>query len=977
MFEGRVGVAFIASGLNRKGVAPARWRRTVNPESLKTFYVQARAQRRGWLVVGVTLGLALALHALARAFPDSLGGASAFALPVALIALGVIAFLLLHYAEQLGGERRNVRRLSELQSQYGVAESLAVLGSWVYDLGEDRFHWSDGSFRVFGIDPSQPAPSPKAFFICVHPEDQVRWQSAHRRAIKHGSEVRIEYRYTKHGTDQIWVRSVARPETDRSGRTVRLAGIVQDISAMRAMAQQLAASEAKFRDLTQLSADWVWETDTEHRLSFMSDSVVAALGGDWIKAGIGKHRWEGRTIDFPKADWERHRADLAATRPFEGFEFGILDPQTNVHHVSLSGRPIFDDAGRFKGYRGVGRSVTRERQQQLLLQVESEMASIMREQTEPERVITALIITLCGLMGWSGGAHLVQIPGTRALTVRERWGSPALTRMLTDLPAQLPMSRDGVEGRAWSTGQAVWLPDLGTEPDFAARYQASALGQNAAFIAPIMDESHNVLSALLFFSPVGFRAEHLLQQMAEILSRTMSLYLQRKTAEKRLMHASLHDALTGLPNRVYLTHQLEDALRNERPAAVLYVDLDRFKLINDTLGHSVGDQVLIEVARRFRESIRTGDVAGRIGGDEFILLLLDLRDRTEIEQIARKVLAAIEKPFVLMNRAYFLSASIGLAVSPDDGRDAHLLIKCADSAMYRVKSAGRNDVQFFAGDLSDERSDQLQLGAEFPLALQRGEVDLYYQPVLAVGERRIVGIEGLMRWRHPVRGLLLPDKFLPAAEQSNLVREIGLWAIRRALDDRVEIGLDRFEDVAISVNISPRQLAEDGFLGQLNALLAERHFPPALLRLELTENALIDNSDKTVALLAELRRLGIKVIIDNFGTGYASLSYLKNLPVDGLKIDRTFIRGLPEDRGNAAIIQAITTLAGKLGLQAMAEGVETAAEMRALRSFECDSMQGSFISEPLPLSQLKDFLESLPQLRQMHLVKLGTENGST
>ncbi len=243
--------------------------------------------------------------------------------------------------------------------------------------------------------------------------------------------------------------------------------------------------------------------------------------------------------------------------------------------------------------------------------------------------------------------------------------------------------------------------------------------------------------------------------------------------------------------------------------------------------------------------------------------------------------------------------------------------------------------------------------------------------MLAVGERRIVGIEALMRWRHPVRGLLLPEKFLPAAEQSNLVREVGLWAIRRALDDRVELGLDKFEEVAISVNISPRQLAEDGFLAQLNALLTERNVPPSLLRLELTENALIDNSDKTVALLAELRRLGVKVIIDNFGTGYASLSYLKNLPVDGLKIDRTFIRGLPEDRGNAAIIQAITTLAGKLGLQAMAEGVETAAEMRALRTFDCDRMQGSFICAPLPLAQLRDFLDSLPQLRQMHLVNTG------
>ena len=919
-------------------------------------------------MVAVSLSLAIALHVAARAFPESLGGAAAFALPVAMLAIGVIAFVLLRAVEQLAEERRIVRRLGELQAQYGVAESLAVLGSWVYDIGEDRFYWSEGAFRVFGIDPSEAPPSPRAFFICVHPDDQARWQTAHRRAIKHGTEVRIEYRYTKRGTEQIWVRSVARPETDRHGRTLRISGIVQDITAMRAMAQQLAASEAKFRDLTQLSADWVWESDVEHRVSFVSDSAVAAVGGDWIKATVGRRRWEVRTIDFPKADWERHKADLAATRPFDGFEFGMLDPQDHVHHVSLSGRPMFDETGRFRGYRGVGRAVTRERQQQLLLQVESEMASIMREQTEPERVITALIITLCGLMGWTGGAHLVQIPGTRALQVRERWGYPALTRMLSALPAQLQMSRDSVEGRAWSSGDAIWLPDLAAEPEFAERYATASLGQNAAFIAPILDENHAVLSALLFFSPVGFRADDLLRQLAEILSRTMSLYLQRKSAEKRLMHASLHDALTGLPNRVYLTHQLEEALKAERTPAVLYVDLDRYKLINDTLGHSVGDQVLIEVARRFREAIRPGDVAGRIGGDEFILLLMDVQDRTEIDRVARKVLAAIEKPFVLMNRAYFLSASIGVAVAPDDGRDAHLLIKCADSAMYRVKSEGRNDVRFFAGDLSDERSDQLQLGAEFPLALQRGEVDLYYQPVLAVGERRIVGIEGLMRWRHPVRGLLLPEKFLPAAEQSNMIREIGLWAIRRALDDRVELGLDKFEDVAISVNISPRQLAEDGFLAQLNALLAERNVPPSLLRLELTENALIDNSDKTVALLAELRRLGIKVVIDNFGTGYASLSYLKNLPVDGLKIDRTFIRGLPEDRGNAAIIQAITTLAGKLGLQAMAEGVETAAEMRALRAFDCDRMQGSFICAPLPLPQLRDFLESLPQLRQMHLV---------
>jgi EAL domain-containing protein (putative c-di-GMP-specific phosphodiesterase class I) len=278
-------------------------------------------------------------------------------------------------------------------------------------------------------------------------------------------------------------------------------------------------------------------------------------------------------------------------------------------------------------------------------------------------------------------------------------------------------------------------------------------------------------------------------------------------------------------------------------------------------------------------------------------------------------------------------------------------------------------VRFFAGDMSDERTEMLQLASELPLAMQRGDVELYYQPILDVAERRVAGFEALLRWRHPVRGMLLPDRFLPVAEQSNLIRELGLWSIRRALDDRVALGLDRYDDAAVSVNVSVRQLTEDGFLETLHRMLNERGMPARLLRLELTESAFIEHPERTVALIADLRRLGVRVIIDNFGTGYASLSYLKNLPVDGLKIDQVFVRDLPADRGNAAIIQAITTLAAKLGLQAMAEGVETAAELRALRSFDCDQVQGTLIAEPLPFAMLQEFLESLPEVRRMHMVQ--------
>ena len=312
-----------------------------------------------------------------------------------------------------------------------------------------------------------------------------------------------------------------------------------------------------------------------------------------------------------------------------------------------------------------------------------------------------------------------------------------------------------------------------------------------------------------------------------------------------------------------------------------------------------------------------------------------------------------------------------VAISPDDGTDATVLIKCADSSMYQVKSDGRNDVSFFTGGLSDERADQLQLAGELPLAMQRGEVDLHYQPILDVAERRVIGFEALLRWQHPTRGLLRPERFLPAAEQTNLIREIGMWALRRAIEDRIDLGLENYPDAAVSVNISARQFAEDGFLAMLNNLMNERAFAPRLLQIELTESAFIGNAERTVKLIAELRRLGVRVIIDNFGTGYASLSYLKNLPVDGLKIDQAFVRGLPDDRGNAAIVQAITTLCAKLGLLAIAEGVETLDELKALRSLDCDRLQGTLIAEPLPFSRLAEFLETLPEVRRMHLVRDG------
>ncbi|MBE0600101.1 MAG: EAL domain-containing protein [Burkholderiaceae bacterium] len=892
----------------------------------------------------------------------------------ALLAVGVIAVLASVWIVRrargaLARQDHEIDRLSALSRENEAAELLANLGTWVHDLAAEEFFWSDGTFAIFGIDPADGPPSPRGFQICIHAEDQERWREAHKRAVRKGTEARIEYRYVRQGLEVIWIRSVAQPVRDEYGTVVRLQGIVQDISGVRAMQRQLAASETKYRELATLSSDWIWETDAQHRLSSLSDSIDAVLGS-WARATIGERRWDIAGNELLPVDWEEHRRLVESHQPFTNFEYTILDPQRNVHHISLNGRPVFDEGGRFLGYRGTGQNITREKQQRMLLELDGEIARIMREQVDPQRVLSATVVATCAKFSWLGGAHLLRTPS--GIKVAERWGYPSFTRMIGDLPESIELDEDDVEMRCWTSGKAIWLSDMSSQRTFSERYQVDALGARASLIAPILDEHGNVFSALLFLCSVSFRGDTFLRQVAEVLSRTLSLYLQRTTAEQRLLHASQHDPLTNLPNRAYVSRLIEEQLAAFDQLAVLYIDLDRYKTINDTLGHAAGDRVLVEVARRLRAALRERDVIGRMGGDEFVALLPGLSDNAHIERIARGILTSLEKPFVLNDRAYFLSASIGAAISPNDGSEAHALIRAADAAMYQVKDEGRNDLRFSSGEISGEHAAQIKLASELPLAIQRGEVDLYYQPIIDVGKRTAFSIEALLRWRHPKLGLLLPERFLPAAERNNMIREIGFWAIRRAIDDRIKLGLESHGDLSVSVNVSVRQLAEDNFLEFVNELLNERNFPARLLRLEITESAFMDNPERTVALISELRRIGVRVIVDNFGTGYAALSYLKNLPVNGLKIDRAFVTDLAVDRGNAAITQAITTLAAKLGLEVLAEGVETSAELRELRSLGCDLMQGSLISPAIPISELEVFLASLPNLRRMHQVGLAT-----
>lgn len=919
--------------------------------------------RRTALTAGVTAASVGAFYAIESVAPSLHAALARSAVPLLLGAGGVAAVLAQQLFARLVRADDQVARLHSLKKEYGLAEDLALLGSWTYDVAADRYQWSAGTFRVFGVEPKLGAPSRRGFLICVHAEDQQRWQHALRHAIQHGEKLDIEFRYIKDGRHTIWVRGLARPEFDEHGRVVRLTGIAQDTTHARSLAAQLADSEAKFRDLTRMSADWHWETDASHRLSYLSETAEIGLGG-WVRDWIGKREWELPAASFPPTDWHAHRALLDERRPFERLRFTRIDPDGNLVHIELAGRPLADKDGAFVGYRGVGRNITNERQQQVLLRIETEIAEIMREQSDPERVVTALLITLCGTMGWAGGAHLVPVAGRDAVTVRERWGSTAFTQMLAELPAEIALSADTVEARSFTSGKAVWLQDVSTQPAFAARYRTAQIGMASAFVSPVLDEHGRVMSALLFMSPVGFRADRFVSQVAEILSRTLSLYLQRKAAEHKLVQASLHDALTGLPNRVYVMHQLETKLRNGDHVAVLYIDLDRYKAINDTLGHAAGDQVLIEVAQRFRDAIRPDDVAGRIGGDEFVLLLSNAYDQGAVDATARRLLAAVERPFVLQGRAHFLSASIGVAMAPWHGTDAALLLRCADSTMYQVKSEGRNGVRFYSADQSAPQSEPMQLAAELPAALRRGELQLHYEPMVDSGARRLAGIEAVLRWQHPTRGVLEADRFLPSIEPGSAIkRELEQWMLARAIHDRVALGAQHWDGAPVAVNVSSRLLASTELVGQLASLLTKAGLPSRLLAIELTEGALLEDPERAAGRLAEVRALGVRVIVDHFGTGYGSLASLKALAVDGLKIDRSFTAKLASDRGNAAVVRAVTTLADRLGIAVIADGVATGDDLQTLREIGCSVVQGPLIGEAVSIDRLDALLRSLGSLR--------------
>jgi predicted signal transduction protein with EAL and GGDEF domain len=616
-----------------------------------------------------------------------------------------------------------------------------------------------------------------------------------------------------------------------------------------------------------------------------------------------------------------------------------------------------------------------DKQQELVL-LEA-VVSASNESSTVEDALQGAIDAVCAHTSWPLGHAYVRDPSSGDLVPSTSWHveQPHQFAAFQRVTEGTTFAEGvGLPGRVLATGTAAWITDVTTDPNFPRQN----LGVRAAFAFPIHADGE-LTAVLEFFSAAAVAPDLALLEVMAQIGRQLGRVVERIRAQEQIAHQATHDALTGLANRLLFRDRLELALaRAERRgsfAALLFLDLDRFKDVNDTLGHSAGDQLLRSVSDRLQAALRASDTLARIGdeeftlarfgGDEFVVLCEDLASEDGAVRIAQRVQQALSSPFVLERTEHVVTASIGIVLAGGADRDAEGLLRDADIAMYRAKQRGPGNWEIFDEALRNRALQRVATERALRRALEAGELRLHYQPIVALDSGTLQSVEALVRWEHPERGLLPPGEFIPIAEESTLILQIGVWTLREACEQAARWRA-RFGDRAplpVSVNVSARQLAQAELPEIVGQVLAETGLSAGDLAIEVTETALIEDSSVPAASLGELKSLGVKILLDDFGTGYSSLSHLQMFPIDALKIDRSFVMHLGAGGNNRAIVRAIGAMSSALGLEVVAEGVETAEQAAEAKALGCGWAQGYHFARPAPASEIESLISSEPSWR--------------
>lgn len=498
--------------------------------------------------------------------------------------------------------------------------------------------------------------------------------------------------------------------------------------------------------------------------------------------------------------------------------------------------------------------------------------------------------------------------------------------------------------------------DLSNEQALAQIHNATAKGEDVSVVVRNYRKDGSPFWNDLYLSPIRNSRNEITHYVG--VQNDIS---ERKSIENQLAYNTSHDVLTQLPNRALLEDRLGQACRfaqrYERYLGVLFIDLDGFKLLNDSLGHRTGDQILIEVAQRLRELVRAGDTVARVSGDEFVIALSDLTHADDAQRVVDQVIKALSVPYRIDGRSLHLTASIGITANDGSVTNPAELIQQADLAMYQAKQLGRNTWQWFAEEMNIQANKRVQLRNELQEAIDNETLTLYYQPLIDARTGQARSVESLVRWQHPTRGLVSPVDFVPMAEETGQIIALGRWVLGQACRDMVRIHAAGFRDCTVAVNVSPVQIRKEGFVNVVKQELQASGLPPESLELEVVESAVLYDTDQVVRTLNELSELGVRIAIDDFGTGFSSLSYLKLMPANKIKIDRSFIKDVIHNRSDAAITQGVISMAHHLSLEVVAEGVETEAHAAFLRRNHCDLLQGYVFARPMPFADLTDYMQ--------------------
>jgi diguanylate cyclase (GGDEF)-like protein/PAS domain S-box-containing protein len=740
----------------------------------------------------------------------------------------------------------------------------------------------------------------------THPDDVEAGQAALARIIE-GDEgaYQAEKRYLRPDGTAVWATLVARVIHGPDGEASILAQVI-DVSERKRFEEALAVSEERFRSLSTAAPNGIFALDLEGSLLYANDRLVELTGYSHEQlAGMG---WLTLIHPAERERVVRESGPGAAERRLTS-EFRIVRPDGVQRWVRVHASPLHDRVGEPVGFVGSLEDVTTA-------------VEALRELAAREAEYRMLAENSSDFLA------------RHAPDGTYRYASPACLAITGYAPPELIGT---------SPFEHVADDDRARVAEAHQRMLHDEAPVTVAFRLRRKD------GELRWFETTTRAVRAAEGEVRELVSVTRDIS-ERKQAELELSHAALHDSLTGLPNRVLFLDRLELALlRTERHAgsiAVLFCDLDRFKMVNDSLGHDAGDRLLVDVGQRIGSALRPSDTVARFGGDEFTILCEDVAGEIEAATIAQRIVDVFREPFLIEDNEVFLATSLGIAVARGAGDIAENLIRDADAAMYRAKDRGKGRYEIFDEEMRADAVTRLETESELRRALERGELRLHYQPEVDLATGAIVGFEALIRWEHPVRGLILPAEFMPLAEETGLAVPIGDWVLREACR---EAGRWEYDGpLTLSVNLSPRQLAQPDLVATVRRALTETGTDPARLCLEITESAVMESGAATTAQLRALKSLGVRLAIDDFGTGYSSLMHLRRFPVDVLKIDSAFVDGLGQETQDASIAAAVISLAHALGLTTVAEGVESAEQLAVLAELGCDAGQGHLFAPPQP-----------------------------